>query len=122
MTLGPALAIVAVVICMLSVTAGTGKADWRLPAAASAALMAFSVLTIALEGPTGFWPNHTLTLWGNQVWYDLLLAVAIGWTLLLPRMRAQQMQDWPWLILVVTTASIGLLACLARLQWLEARR
>ncbi|MEX0286810.1 MAG: hypothetical protein AB3N23_19565 [Paracoccaceae bacterium] len=95
---------------------------WRLPAALSIAFAIFSVMTIMVEGPLGFWANHSQDFWGNQVWIDLLLAVALTWTLILPRARAQGMFLGGWFIFMVTTASIGLLAMLARLWYLEERR
>jgi hypothetical protein len=120
--LGPSLATAAFLIYMLTTLVLGGKGDWRMTAALSAAFLAFSIVTVVQEGPTGFWDVHTISLWGNQVWFDLLLSVAIGWTLLLPRLRSQGMRALPWLALIVATASIGLLACLSRIQWLEARR
>ena len=60
------------------------------------------------------WPVHTA-----QLWFDLLLAVATGWTLVLPRVRAAGMRAVPWLALICQTGSIGFLAMLARLICLE---
>lgn len=82
---------------------------------------AFSILTVAQEGIAQFWTNHTTTLAGNQVWFDLLLAVAIAFALIAPRARAVGMPLLPWGLAVVATACIALLPMLARLYWLEAR-
>jgi hypothetical protein len=72
----------------------------------------------------GFWPVHTASLWGNQVWFDLLLAVSIGWFLLVPPARALGMPLGRWLLLVASSGCIGLLAMLARVLYLQeaARR
>ena len=91
-------------------------------AALGAGFAAFTAVTIATEG---VWPvivNHTANLWGVQVWYDLLISVGIALFLVLPRARAVGMQVWPWVIFVALTASIGLLAMIARLFWLERQR
>lgn len=68
-----------------------------------------------------FWANHSTTYAGNQVWFDLLLAVAIAFYLMAPRARAVGMRLWPWALAVVATASVALLPMLARLLWLERR-
>ena len=94
---------------------------WHIPLILSVAFLVFSLWTIALEGPTGFWPNHTTNLWGNQVWIDLLLAITIGWTLILPRARAVHMNTGGWLAAIIFSGSIAFLAMLARLIVLETR-
>ena len=94
---------------------------WRVPLVLSVAFLAFSLWTIALEGPTGFWPIHTVNLWGNQVWMDLLLAITIGWTLILPRAKAVQMNTGGWLAAIILSGSIAFLVMLGRLLLLEAR-
>jgi hypothetical protein len=112
------------VLLFLAVTLREGHAasrGWLGPAAVSALFLVWSVYAVAAEGPLGFWPNHTANAWGNQVWFDLLIAVAIGWTLLLPRARAVGMQVWPWLALICCTGCIGLAAMLARCRFLESR-
>lgn len=106
-----------------SVRGGNGVgSDWRLPALLSACFLAYSFWTVVNEGPLGFWPNHTTNLWGLQVWFDLLLAASIAWTALLPRMKTVGMKVFPWFLLVAATGSIGLLAALSRLQFLERNR
>jgi len=39
------------------------------------------------EAPLGFWVEHPRHLWGNQIWFDLLLAAGVAWALLVPRAR-----------------------------------
>ena len=95
---------------------------WLLPASLCALFTAWTIATILTEGPLGFWANHVTNMWGIQVWVDLLIAVAISWTLLVPKARALGMRPAPWLLLVVTTASIGLLAMAARMLYLSEAR
>jgi hypothetical protein len=74
---------------------------------------------VVLEGPLGFWTEHTRNLWGNQVWIDLLFAVGIAWTFILPRARRVGMSMWPWLGVVVATGCVGLGLMVARCLYLE---
>ena len=92
-----------------------------LAAALSGAFAAFTVVTIATEGVIPVWLNHTQNLWGVQVWWDLLISVGVALFFVVPRARDQGMNVIPWIVLVGTTASIGLLAMVARLFWLEQR-
>ncbi|MEY4056689.1 MAG: hypothetical protein RL519_2024 [Pseudomonadota bacterium] len=117
----PAVAVVLVVGAMLGAAGGV-TASWRFAAAVCALFTGWSLYTIAAEGPFGFWPNHSQNAWGNQVWLDLLIAIGIGWALLLPRARAVGMRPLPWLALIVCSGCIGLTAMLARCRYLEARR
>lgn len=94
---------------------------WSLPAALGLAFLAFSLVTIAAEGPLGFWANHSQDFWGNQVWLDLLLALGIALSLLVPQAREVGMRPLPWLLLVCMTGSIGVLAMYARLLYLRDR-
>lgn len=92
---------------------------WRLPALLCVAFLGWSLVAMAVEGVTGFWPVHTQTLWGNQVWFDLLLAVGIAWTFILPQARALGMRVIPWMVVTMGTGCIGLLALTARLLYLR---
>ena len=115
-------AVVAVIILMVAIGRGASPAlRWGLPAAAGALLLLFSLWTVAEEGLIQFWINHTTTLAGVQVWFDLVIAVAISFVLMAPRARAVGMPLLPWGIAVIATASIALLPMLARLFWLEDR-
>ncbi len=102
-------------------TSGQGG-GWLVPAAFAAAFLGWSLYTVGAEGPLGFWPNHTANAWGNQVWFDLLLAIGTAWALLLPRARAVGMRPLPWLVLIAASGSIGLLAMVARCLMLESKR
>lgn len=93
--------------------------SWLLPAALSLAFLLFSLQAIISEGTLGFWTEHTRNLWGNQIWFDLLLAVGIGWFLVVPQAKVQGMRLLPWLMLIVCTGSIGFLAMIARMLYLQ---
>lgn len=80
---------------------------------------AFTGVQIAREGVVGFYTNHSQSLTGLQVWWDLIQCAIIGLFLIAPRARKVGMNLPLWAILVGTTASIGLLAMCARLFWLE---
>lgn len=97
------------------------KTDWKRPAILFSAFLAFSLYTVFTEGPLGFWPNHSQDAWGNQVWFDLLIAIGIAWVLILPRAKAQNMKLPLWLIFIMCSGCIGVLAMLARLYALESK-
>jgi len=99
----------------------TTRLSWRLPALASLVFLGFSVHAVTSEGMLGFWPEHVHGAWGNQIWFDLLLAASIGWVTLVPRALRVGMQPWPWALALCLTGSIGLLAMLSRVLYLEDR-
>lgn len=110
------------VLAILSVLARpAARGNPHLAAALAGGFAAFSALVVASEGLLPVWENHTANLWGVQVWWDLLIAVTLALVLIAPRARAAGMSLPLWTLLVVATASIGLLAMAARLFWLEAR-
>ncbi len=92
---------------------------WLVPVVLGAVFLAFSIYQVSQEGLIQFWINHTTDLTGNQVWFDLIMAVTIGFYLLAPRARAVGMPLMPWGIAVFSTACIALLPMLARVLWLE---
>lgn len=97
------------------------KGRWLFPAALSFVFLLFSLQAVLVEGPLGFWAEHTRNLWGNQIWFDLLLAIGVGWFFIVPQARAQGLRLLPWLVLIVCTGNIGVLAMLARLLYLQER-
>ena len=115
--LGGLLAVLAALGYMLSKREVTGSP--MLAAMLSAGFGAYTAVTIASEGVMPVWLNHTSNLWGVQVWWDLLFSLGVAVFLILPRARAQGMNIAPWILFVAATASIGLLAMVARLFWLE---
>ncbi|HEX2591429.1 MAG TPA: hypothetical protein VHL34_08025 [Rhizomicrobium sp.] len=116
-------------VCFLAGTVLTGaRADrpplrngWMISAALSALFLAFSIYTVAMEGPVGFWANHTVNAWGNQVWIDLLIAVGTAYALVARDAARLGMRPLLWLIPIVCTGSIGLLAMVSRYQFLKAK-
>ncbi|WFL76605.1 hypothetical protein P7228_11430 [Altererythrobacter arenosus] len=79
----------------------------------------FTTVTVMSEGFLPVWANHTANLWGVQVWWDLLISVSLALLLVVPRANKVGMNILPWALFVAATASIGLLAMVARLFWLE---
>ena len=109
------LAVVATALGLVVLTARDAAPAWWLPAGLSVVFTGWSVYAVADDGLFGFWPLHATSPWGAQVFLDLLLMALVAWSLLLPRLRAHGVNPWPWVLLVATTGSIGMLAALARL-------
>ncbi len=95
------------------------KNSWIIPACLSLFFLMFSVTAIISEGPLGFWTEHTRNLWGNQIWFDLLLAAGIGWLLILPQAKALGMRLPLWGILIVATGCIGFTVMVSRMLYLR---
>ncbi|NTY02411.1 hypothetical protein [Deinococcus sp. JMULE3] len=94
---------------------------WVVPATLAALFFGFSFYAGIHEGATGFWPEHVRNLWGNQIWFDLLLAASVALYLLIPKARALGINPLPWAVLSIATGSIGLLAFLAFVLWKQSR-
>ena len=97
----------------------TMRGGWIAPAALALLFLGWSSFTVLREGPLGFWPEHVRDAWGNQIWFDLLLSIGIGFALLVPRARTVGMRPVPWFIFILCTGSVGLLAMLARFMFLS---
>lgn len=95
------------------------SAGWKIASVLCAAFLAWSLWAVWEEGLFGFWPVHTISLWGNQVWFDLLIAIGIGWFLIQERAIAQSMNRYLWLVVILATGCIGFLAMISRLLYLE---
>ncbi len=117
LALGGLLFASAAILAMAARPGARGSA--LLAASLAAGFAAFSAVTIAAEGVFPVILNHTSNLWGVQVWWDLLFSLSVAFFFVLPRARAQGMNLGLWTALVLATASIGLLAMVARLFWLE---
>lgn len=91
-----------------------------IAASLGAGFAAYTAVTIYQTGVLPVFENHTTNLWGVQVWWDLLFAVGVALFFILPRARKQGMHVPLWTLFVLLTASIGLLAMIARLFWLES--
>ena len=95
------------------------KATWLFPAILSILFALYTLAAIVNEGVFAFWPEHIRNMWGNQIWFDLLLAVGLGWFLIVQRAKAVNMNIFPWLIIVICSGCIGFLAMISRLLYLE---
>ena len=121
----PIFAAVGVVLITFAVAMQPLNAKWRgawvFPACMSVLFLVWSLFAVLTEGPLGFWAEHTRNRWGNQILFDLLLAAGIAWSVIVPRAKAQSMNVYLWLVFILCTGSIGLLATLSRLMLLEER-
>ncbi len=128
MTLFPllaALALVPVILITFATLLSGGRLGlqaWKIAALFCAAFSVWSLAAVVKGGPTGFWPVHTQTIWGTQVWFDLLMALTMAWVLIVPRAKQLNMKLLIWLIFILCSGSIGFSAMLARLLYLENRR
>ena len=112
----------AALILPLMIYIATNRAEVGSPLIAGALSVAFglfTLFTIMREGLEQVVFNHNINFWGTQVWYDLLMAVTVALFFVVPRARAAGMSIVPWVVFVALTASVGLLAMVARLFWLE---
>jgi ABC-type antimicrobial peptide transport system permease subunit len=97
------------------------KHIWVFPAVLSLVFLAFSLCAVIIEGPLGFWTEHTRNLWGNQIWFDLLLGVGIAWFFIAPQAKSVGMNTILWFFLILSTGGIGLTAMTARLLYLQEK-
>ena len=96
------------------------KNAWMAPAALSIVFACLSLQAVIIEGAIGFWVEHTRNLWGNQIWFDLLLAGGVAWFFAAKKARSLGLRSWPWLLVIVATGSIGLLAFVARILYAQS--
>lgn len=96
------------------------KNAWMAPAALSIVFACLSLQAVITEGAVGFWVEHTRNLWGNQIWFDLLLAGGVAWFFAAKKARSLGLRSWPWLLVIVATGSIGLLAFVARILYAQS--
>ncbi len=112
-------------LAMLLVTQTKERVAWPAWLVPTAVVVPFAALTayaIATEGLFGFWPLLTRSPWGLQAWFDLLLCLTAAFFLLQNRARAAGMKSEVWVLVVITTGSIGLLLMLARTVYLERQQ
>lgn len=109
----------AVAAIIVASTRPNAPGNALLAAMLAAGFAGFTAITIWAEGVLPVILNHTSNLWGVQVWWDLLFALGVAYVLILPRARAAGMNLPLWTVLILATASIALLAMVARLFWLE---
>lgn len=121
-TVLPSLALAGFVVAALAIATRARPANgktWLIPASLSLAYLLFSLVAVVSEGPLGFWDVHSQTLWGNQVWLDLLFAIGIAWSFVVPEAKALGMRPLPWLVAILLSGCIGLLAMVARVLYLR---
>lgn len=119
------LGLVVATVVMLLVTQtkeAVSWPGWLVPVVVAVPLIAWTALAIVEEGPTAFWPAHTGSLWGVQIWYDRLTSVTVAFFLLQNRARAAGMKSEVWVLFVIFTGSIGLLLMLARTLYFERQQ
>lgn len=117
-------AVVGLVIYMVYMTArnhANRKSLWVFPAGLSLLFLAYSVQTVVTEGLTGFWVEHTSSLWGTQIWVDLLIAIGIGWYFAVPKAKALGMNVMLWVLVILASGCIGFLAMVSRIFYLEGK-
>lgn len=110
------------VIISLNVFGKVKPKSWIWPLLLSLVLFIYSVYTMSVEGPFGFWDHHTRGFWGNQIWFDLLIGIATAFLALLDRVKGQKMNPILWFVVILAGGSIGLLAMVSRLLFLEANK
>ncbi|NNU17574.1 hypothetical protein HK107_14680 [Parvularcula sp. ZS-1/3] len=118
----PFAGLAAFLVIVFASVLGDGKPtamSWILPTLILAIFTIFSVIVVVQDGPLGFWEEHVLGLWGNQIWLDLLIALGMTLILLAPRARAVGMRPVLYALLTCCTGSIGTLALFGRLRYLE---
>jgi len=119
------IAAAAFVLFALTLALRSGPAPrgiWMFPAALSVMFLAFSLVAVVQIGPFGFWTEHVRNLWGNQIWFDLLLGVGVALAFIVPQAKALGMNVLLWVLVVAGTGCIGLTAMVARLLFLKERR
>ena len=99
------LSVIALVIAITFSDLAKSAGFWKFWAVYAVVYGIFSIWAIAEDGLMMFYINHSQNLVGNQVWIDLVFAVAIGWFLILPEARARGMNVTLWMIFVIATAT-----------------
>jgi hypothetical protein len=115
------LAVATFVLTLALRTRPLGPSAWIGAAILSAAFAGWSLYAILTGGPFGFWVEHTRNAWGVQIWFDLLLAASCALMFMVPEARRLGMHPLPWVVLVLCSGAIGLLAMLARILYLKGR-
>ncbi|MBM2577485.1 hypothetical protein JQC91_14350 [Jannaschia sp. Os4] len=114
----------ALLLAAVAIGLATGRlprGSWAVPAVLSAGFLGVSLLAVADGGPLGFWTVHTGTLWGLQVWLDLLICAGVALFAWVPRARAAGVAPAPWVAATLATGGIGLLAFVAAVIRAERR-
>jgi len=110
---------VAAIAAVYILVARPTKGSPLLAAGLSGLFGGYTAVQIGQEGVVQFFTNHSQDMTGIQVWWDLVMCVIIALFFVVPRAQKQNMNIVPWALFVLSTASVGLLAMIARLFWLE---
>lgn len=122
--IAPVIAAIILIGALITITAREGrpfKGAWKFAALGCVLFTVWSLWAVVTEGPFGFWPEHIRNLWGNQIWFDLLLAVTVAWAMLIGPAKRLGMNLWLWMIFIICTGSIGLTATAARYLYLREK-
>lgn len=68
---------------------------------------ALTALAVHHEGYLGFIPVHTSSVWGYQVIADLVIALALFLSFMIPDARRRGLSPWPFVALTLVLGSIG---------------
>lgn len=120
----PIVGIITVFALILAVTftdLAKAKGFWLFWLVYAIAYGLFSIWAISEDGLMMFWTNHSTNLVGNQVWIDLIVAVLIGWMLILPEARSRNMNVTFWMVFIMATATIGFGAMIGRVLYLRSQ-
>lgn len=120
----PIIVAIVIIFTAFLIMRGDGEPEkhlWVVPAVFCVLFSAWTLGAMVTEGPTAFWPEHTRNMWGNQIWFDLLLAICAGWFFIVPKAKAVGMKLPIWFIFVIFTGSVGMTAMLARFLYLHER-
>lgn len=116
-----AVSIVLVLAMLVMALRPQRKVSHRLFAGFSFMFLCFSLYVINREGVFGFWTEHTRNLWGNQIWFDLLLMAFAVWALILERASKLKMNNLIWLLVILCSGSVGALLMISRVFYLESK-
>jgi sorbitol-specific phosphotransferase system component IIBC len=96
------------------------KISWVIPTIFSLLFFIVSIQTIVSEGPYGFWIEHTRNLWGNQIWFDLLLSIVAAIYFTIPQAKSLGMNIFFWVLFIFATGSVGLYIYISRIIYLSS--
>lgn len=117
------LAYVAAAVIALLITQTKARPPsriWLVPAVALVAFASWTAFAFAREDVSALLAGAG-SLWGMQVWFNLLISVTVAFFFLQPRARKVGMKSEVWVLLVVLTGGLGLLFMLAQMLYLESR-
>jgi hypothetical protein len=114
-------AVIALIVVVYLALARPARDSASLAAAVLGGFVGFTAVAIWAEGPLGFLNVHIAGLWGVQVWYDLVISLAVALLFVAPRARAVGVRVPLYALATGLLGSIGLLALVARTFWLETR-